>query len=47
MIKLLIVDDEMIIAQGIAHMIKKLGFNNYQTQICFSGYSGSVVKTKI
>ena len=37
MIKLLIVDDEMIIAQGIAHMIKKLGFNNYQTQICFSG----------
>ena len=37
MIKLLIVDDEIIIAEGIAHMIKKLGFNNYQTQICFSG----------
>ena len=37
MIKLLIVDDEIIIAEGIAHMIKKLGFSNYQTQICFSG----------
>ena len=37
MIKMLIVDDEMLIAKGIAHMIEKSDFSDYETRICFSG----------